>query len=119
MLIIARDIPIISDIIPRLSDTIPSMYDAIPSLFYIFLNISMLSITLTYNNPSPSQALRLDVGCHQMMMPAMQLVRTLNAYCCVVDRTHHSKAGSYEAGVSFPEIQFPGTVDQICCSYRG
>ena len=50
----------------------------------------------------------------------MQLVRNLNTFCCVVDRNHpQSHVGAFTAGVSFPQIQFPGTAAEICCSFRG
>ena len=75
---------------------------------------------LFYIFPPTSQALRLDAGCHQMLLPAMQLVRNLNTFCCVVDRNHpQSHVGAFTAGKSFPQIQFPGTVAEICCSFRG
>ena len=75
---------------------------------------------LFYISPPTSQALRLDAGCHQMLLPAMQLVRNLNTFCCVVDRNHpQSHVGAFIAGISFPQIQFPGTVAEICCSFRG
>jgi hypothetical protein len=76
--------------------------------------------SLFYISPPTSQALRLDAGCHQMLLPAMQLVRILNRFCCVVDRNHpQSHVGAFTAGVSFPQIQFRGTAKEICCSFRG
>ena len=53
-----------------------------------------------------------------MLMPAMQLLRNLNEYCCVTDRTN-LMAKSLKAGISFPLIQFPGTPKAMCCSFRG
>ena len=106
------------------SNSMSGMRQWIQILWSSFIRIGPVSAPPTFRKELCSiinEALRLDAGCHQMMMPAMQLIRTLNENCCLIDRTHpQTLAGAFVAGISFPEIKkVPGTAEVVCCTFRG